>query len=296
MQGFLDSSQQQRATVYLLKLAMATMSGTRLPNEGTEQMYQRYYEAAPVHRTPYYESMIEFRDALEAELIQVSIPEGALGLIFESHTEGRSSVERPQLLLGTLEVRDQLRIRSGHDFKEGTKSLERVRREVFVELPPTESEYAPPGLPLTVFTDKRLSIAIRHIGWTPIHGSGTDANWRSELRRDPLRYHSQHREKQRRWRLRKVRYTESWGKGNAFTTLGDPLPVKTTHAGETLSGHMLIRLIVPPGYPLALARSSIGKRTMFEDTETSSREWGCCFDILYRPGDDTPTPDRFSPL
>lgn len=231
----------------------------------------------PLFQKRSYQRGIEQRDVLCARMQGRPVPQGWQGFIVEVNTSLLWAVERPQLVLGTVEERVRVRLKDADPQALGSRGLEVVREDTFVEV--GASQIAPP---LTVYTDDRLDIEVEAIGRTASRASqaGTDSSAQEQGAPLPMRRHR----RKRRSRGEPAQLGESAGR--TFTSEGSPFPVGATHSGTPLSVHMLVRLLVPQDYPLAIARSSFGIRRSFSPDEVFAKRiaLGVCYEPLFLPG------------
>ena len=204
------------------------------------------------------------------------VPRGWQGFIVEVNTSLLWAVERPQLVLGTFEERVRVRLKGADPQAQGSRCLEVIREDTFVEV--GASLFGPP---LTVYTDDRLDIEVEAIGRTASLASqiGTDSSAQEQGGPLPLRRH-------RRKRRSTGEPTHRQGPpGRTFTSEGSPFPVGATHTGTPLSTHMLVRLLVPQDYPLAITRSYFGIRRSFSPDEIFANRiaLGVCYEPLFLP-------------
>jgi hypothetical protein len=204
------------------------------------------------------------------------VPQGWQGFIVEVNTSLLWAVERPQLVIGTVEERVRVRLKDADPQALRSRGLEVVREDTFLEI--GASLFGPP---LTVYTDDRIDIEVEAIGRTASLASQGETDSSAPERDSPLPMR-RHRRK-RRSGGEPAHLGES--PGRTFTSLGDPFPARTTHTGTPLSVHMLVRLLVPQDYPLAIARSSFGIRRSFSPDEIFANRiaLGVCYEPLFLP-------------
>src|SRR3984893_5164003 len=109
----------------------------------------------PLFQKRSYQRGIEQRDALCARMQERPVPQGWQGFIVEVNTSLLWAVERPQLVIGTIEERVRVRLKDTDPQALGLRGLEVVREDTFLEI--GASQIAPP---LTVYTDDRLDIEV----------------------------------------------------------------------------------------------------------------------------------------
>lgn len=175
----------------------------------------------------------------------------------------------------------RLRLKPGRHLGEGPRAFQVVREEVF-------AEYAPPSdlQPVTVYTDARIDIEVASVEHATDFGDIAHYATPRECP-DPSRLRQHKRGKVKRGqRFRRQGWDAGEGRGRTFATDGALLSVSSTHAGQPVWCHMLVRLLIPPDYPLAIARSYLGTRASLSPDEAFAGKQsfaGTCYDVLFAP-------------
>ena len=238
--------------------------------------FERVPSYHPLGQKRSYRRRIAQRDMLCVHLQQRPIPQGWQGFIVEVNTSFLWAVERPQLVLGAIEERVRVRLKDPTHPELGSRGLEVVHEETFVE-----SERSLFGAPGTVYTDERLVVEVEALG-------------RSALRLEPAERDLAKPSQPHLLPMRRTRPVERAASdldevpGRTFTTGGELFPVSSTSSGTPLAVHMLVRLLVPQDYPLAIARSYLGARRSFAPDEAfaNRKVFGVCYELLYMPSRD----------